>query len=223
MIFRHQILRRKELWKTYRYDFGIEFVYFCKYKYYVNTFAHLPISFLVLLCYSLVDMRANLGASVILIWSSVSGRRELPLCEHKLENLFFFACLWSHRKDLIAGQWLGKSYYCFFRSQLVCSNVVVHLNLFTLFLLQFVYVLHNRFHSVFKYWCFITYPAYFPFIQGGSVCFSVSSKSMSFRVTLLHSVHFLTFSWLVSFLVVQWHYKFPKSLTEEWYFERCKR
>ena len=58
-----------------------------------RLFVQLPISFPVLLCYSLVDMRANIGASFVLILSYVSDRRELSLSEHKLENLFFFTCL----------------------------------------------------------------------------------------------------------------------------------
>ena len=58
-----------------------------------GLFVQLPVSFPVLLCYSLVDMRANIGASFVLILSYVSNRRELSLSEHKLENSFFFTCL----------------------------------------------------------------------------------------------------------------------------------
>ena len=57
-------------------------------------FVQLPIYFSVLLSYSLVVMRVNLGASFVLILSClVSDRRELWLGKHKLENLFFFTCL----------------------------------------------------------------------------------------------------------------------------------
>ena len=46
-----------------------------------------------LLCFSLVDMRVNLGAPFVLILSClVSDRRELLLSERKLENLFYFTC-----------------------------------------------------------------------------------------------------------------------------------
>ena len=58
----------------------------------LRLFVQLPFSFPVLLCYSSVDMRTNLGA-FFLILSYVSDRRELTLNEHKLENLFFFPCL----------------------------------------------------------------------------------------------------------------------------------
>ena len=43
----------------------------------------------VLLSYSLVSMRTNLGASFALILSHISDRRELSLSEHKSENWFF--------------------------------------------------------------------------------------------------------------------------------------
>ena len=59
----------------------------------LRLFVQLPISFPVLLCYSLVDMRQNIGTSFVLILSYVLDRRELSLSEHKLENLFLFTCL----------------------------------------------------------------------------------------------------------------------------------
>ena len=60
----------------------------------LSLFFPLPISFPVLLCYSLVDMRVNLGPIFVLILIYlVSDRRELSLSKHKLENLFFFTCL----------------------------------------------------------------------------------------------------------------------------------
>ena len=72
----------------------------CRYKYnMLSLFVQRPISFPVLFYYSLVGMRVNLGASFVLILSYVSDRRELSLSEHKLENLFFFTCLWSPRRD----------------------------------------------------------------------------------------------------------------------------
>ena len=58
----------------------------------LRLFVQLLISFPVLLCYNLGDMRTNLGA-FFLILSYVSDRRELSLSERKLENLFFFTCL----------------------------------------------------------------------------------------------------------------------------------
>ena len=60
----------------------------------LRLFVQLPISFSVILCYSLVDMRVNLGAPFVLILNClVSDRRELSLSDYKLENLFFFNCL----------------------------------------------------------------------------------------------------------------------------------
>ena len=48
--------------------------------------------------HSLVDVGGNLGASLVLILSYVSDRRELSLSKHKLENMFFFTCLTSTGK-----------------------------------------------------------------------------------------------------------------------------
>ena len=59
----------------------------------LRLFVQLPISFPVLFYYSLVGMRVNLGTSFVLTLSYVSDRKELTLCEHKLENLFFLTCL----------------------------------------------------------------------------------------------------------------------------------
>ena len=60
----------------------------------LSLFFQLPISFPVLFCYSLVDMRVSLGTIFVLILIYlVSDRRELSLSKHKLENLFFFTCL----------------------------------------------------------------------------------------------------------------------------------
>ena len=54
----------------------------------LRLFVQLPVYFPVLLCYSLVDIRLNLGTSFVLILSYVTDRRELWLSEHILENLF---------------------------------------------------------------------------------------------------------------------------------------
>ena len=60
----------------------------------LSLFFQIPISFPVLLCYSLVDMRLNLGSIFVLtLIYLVSDRRELSLSKHKLENLYFFTCL----------------------------------------------------------------------------------------------------------------------------------
>ena len=55
-----------------------------------RLFVQLPVSFPVLLCCNLVDMRENLGAFFFLILRNVPDRKVLSLSEHKLENLFFF-------------------------------------------------------------------------------------------------------------------------------------
>ena len=46
------------------------------------------ISFLDVLCYSLVDMRVNLGVSFALSLSYVSDRKELSTSKHKLKTCF---------------------------------------------------------------------------------------------------------------------------------------
>ena len=56
----------------------------------LRLFVQLSLSFPVLLCYSLVNMRVNLGPSVLILSYLVSDRKELSLGKHKLENLFFF-------------------------------------------------------------------------------------------------------------------------------------
>ena len=56
----------------------------------LRLFVQLSLSFPVLLCYSLVNMRVNLGASVLILSYLVSDRKELSLSKHKLENLFVF-------------------------------------------------------------------------------------------------------------------------------------
>ena len=59
----------------------------------LSLFFQLPISFPALLCYSLVDMRVNLGSIFVLVLIQlISDRRELSLSKHKLENFFFFTC-----------------------------------------------------------------------------------------------------------------------------------
>ena len=56
----------------------------------LRLFVQLSLSFPVLLCYSLVNMRVNLGPSVLILSYLVSDRKELSLSKRKLENLFFF-------------------------------------------------------------------------------------------------------------------------------------
>ena len=123
----------------------------------LRFFVQLPISFPVLLCHSLVDMCPSLGASLVLILSYVLDRRELSLRKHKLENLFFFTCLWSPRRKLLL--FFGFA-FSLFKFQRYCSFRLVYLVPLIVRL-----CLHNPFRSVFKYWCCIIYPTYFHFIR----------------------------------------------------------
>ena len=55
------------------------------------------ISFQDVLCYSLVDMRANLGVSLTVILSYASERRELLISKHKLKKLDFLHLLRNYK------------------------------------------------------------------------------------------------------------------------------
>ena len=66
----------------------------------LRLFAQLPISLQVFLCFSLVDMCANLDAFFILILSYILDRRKLLLSKHKSENLFFLHLFMETRRDL---------------------------------------------------------------------------------------------------------------------------
>ena len=56
------------------------------------------------------------------------------------------------------------------------------------------------------------------FISSRFNLFRVNSESMSFGVTLVRLVRFFTFSWLLSFLVFEWHGRFPGLLAAKRHF-----
>ena len=56
------------------------------------------------------------------------------------------------------------------------------------------------------------------FISSRFSLFRANSESMSFGITLLRLVHFFTFSWLLSFLVFEWHDRFPGVLAAKRHF-----
>ena len=123
--------------------------------------------------------------------------------------------LYKNSSDTVTTFWC---YYCFFASHWVYSNfsVLVHLDLFTLFQLQLVYVYITHFGVYSSIGVSLNIQSIF--ISSRFSLFRVNSESMSFEVTLLRLVHFFTFSWLLLFLVFEWHDRFPGVLAAKRHF-----